>query len=164
MTGLVTEAGMSPLDMVRRYFGTQHPLFKAMGIDIVAVEDGRAEMTMPCTPRMQDGRGALHRGAMVTLLDNTCGLAIFSALGTVQPIATIDLRVDYFRPLPPGTGIRCVVECVNTTTTVACISGRATTDDSAATPLAAVNGTFAINTQGPALAGIFAAAAQGERP
>lgn len=139
------------LDMVRQYFGSQHPLFRAMDATIVGIEKGQAVCTMPCTPRMQDGRGALHRGAMVTLLDNTCGLAIFAHLGTVKPIATIDLRVDYLRPMPPGVGVRCVVECIGTTDTVAWINGRALTLDDAALPLAAVTGSFAINTLGPSL-------------
>lgn len=155
--GGTNEAGglPPPLELVRMYFGTRHPLFRAMDISIVSMTDGRAEMTMPCTPGMCDARGALHRGAMVTLLDNTCGLSIFSALGTVRAIATIDLRVDYFHALPPGVGVRTVVDCVNTTETVAYISGRACTLDEAALPLAAVTGTFAINTMGPALEGIL---------
>lgn len=148
-------AGNTALGIARRYFGTQHPLFRVMGVDIVGVEKGRAECSMPCTPAMQDHRGALHRGAMVTLLDNTCGLAIFAALGTVKPIATIDLRVDYLRPLPPGAGIRCIVECIARTETVAFISGRALTLDEASIPLAAVSGSFAIDTLGPPLDGFL---------
>lgn len=145
----------SALAMVRTYFGAQHPLCRTMGIDIVSIAGGRVEVTMPCTPGMQDARGALHRGAMVTLLDTACGLSLFSALESLRPVATIDMRVDYHRPLPPGTGIRGVAECLNLTETVAYITGRAYAQDDSTTPLAVVTGTFAINTQGPTFEGFI---------
>lgn len=84
--------------MAKAFFGSQHPLFNALGVDVVAVADAKAEMVMPFSEALADGLGALHRGTLVTLLDTTCGLAIFSALRSLRPIATIDLRVDYLRP------------------------------------------------------------------
>jgi uncharacterized protein (TIGR00369 family) len=145
------------LDVVTQYFGSQHPLFRAMGIRILGVTDSGAQLAMPCMPRMCDARGAVHRGAMV-MLDNTCGLAIFAAIGRVTPVATIDLRVDYLREIPPATGIRCTVTCIRHTPGVAWIRGDAVTDDDAAQLLATVTGTFAINTMGPPLEGMLAAA------
>ncbi len=148
------------LDVVTRFFGEQHPLFRAMGVRIIGVDGDGARLAMPCMPRMCDARGALHRGAMVTMLDNTCGLSIFAALGHVTPVATIDLRVDYLRDIPPQTGIRCAVSCIRHTSTVAWIRGEAVTDDDAALLLATVTGTFAINTMGPPLEKMMAAATQ----
>lgn len=135
--------------MAKAFFGSQHPLFNAFGIEVVAVADASAEMTMPFSGMLADGRGALHRGTLVTLLDTTCGLAIFSALRSLRPIATIDLRVDYLRPIPAGSGLRAVVECIGWTDSVAFIAGRgyAPGDE---TPLATVTGSFAIDTLGPA--------------
>ena len=71
--------------MAKAFFGSQHPLFNAFGIDVVAVVDARAEMTMPFSETLADGHRALHRGTLVTLLDTTCGLAIFSALRSMPP-------------------------------------------------------------------------------
>jgi uncharacterized protein (TIGR00369 family) len=135
--------------MAKAFFGSQHPLFNAFGIEVVTVANARAEMTMPFSKTLADGHGALHRGTLVTLLDTTCGLAIFSALGSLRPIATIDLRVDYLRPIPAGSGLRAVVECTGWTDGVAFIAGRgyAPGDE---LPLATVSGCFAIDTLGPA--------------
>jgi len=135
--------------MAKAFFGSQHPLFNTFGIDVVAVADAKAEMTMPFSETLADGRGALHRGTLVTLLDTTCGLAIFSALRSLRPIATIDLRVDYLRVIPSGSGLRAVVECIDWTDSVAFISGRGYALDDE-TPLATVTGSFAIDTLGPA--------------
>ena len=135
--------------MARAFFGSQHPLFSAFGIDVVAVADATAEMTMQFSETLADGCGALHRGPLVTLLDTTCGLAIFSALRSLRPIATIDLRVDYLRPIPAGSGLRAVVECIGWTDSVAFIAGRGYAQGDEM-PLATVAGSFAINTLGPA--------------
>lgn len=130
------------------FFGEHHPLFNAMGIKISRCNEGKAVMTMPFSTQLTDHRGALHRGVMVTLLDTTCGLAIFSALKSMRPIATIDLRVDYLRPIPAGAGLEAIVECVGTTATVAFIVGKAiSTQDSGV--VATVSGSFAIDTLGP---------------
>lgn len=135
--------------MAKAFFGSQHPLFNAFGIDVVAVVDARAEMTMPFSETLADGHRALHRGTLVTLLDTTCGLAIFSALRSLRPIATIDLRVDYLRAIPAGSGLRAVVECIGWTDSVAFVSGRAYAAGDEM-PLATVTGSFAIDTLGPA--------------
>ncbi|HNO31685.1 MAG TPA: PaaI family thioesterase [Anaerolineales bacterium] len=135
--------------MAKAFFGSHHPLFNAFGIEVATVADAKAEMTMPFSEMLADSRGALHRGTLVTLLDTTCGLAIFSALRSLRPIATIDLRIDYLRAVPPGSGLRAVVECIGWTDSVAFITGRgyAPGDEM---PLATVTGSFAINTLGPA--------------
>jgi len=139
---------MINFEAARVFFGSDHPLFNMMGIDITLIDTGKAEMTMPFSMQLSDQRGALHRGALVTLLDTTCGLAIFSALQSMQPIATIDLRVDYLRPLPSGVGIRAIVDCVATTATVAFIVGKALAEGQEE-PVATVAGSFAIGTMGP---------------
>lgn len=140
---------MINLEAAKAFFGNTHPLFNIMGVDIAHIDKGLAEMVMPYSGQLSDHRGALHRGALVTLLDTTCGLAIFSALQTMRPIATIDLRVDYLRPVPAGVGIRAIVNCVATTKTVAYIVGRALAGDDME-PVATVAGSFAIDTMGPA--------------
>lgn len=134
--------------MARAFFGSNHPLFNSFGVEICEVAKGRAEMRMPYAANLSDRRGALHRGTLVTLLDTTCGLAIFSALGTMKPIATIDLRVDFLRRIPGGAGLRAVVDCVGRTETVAYIAGRGYADGSDE-PVAMVAGSFAIDTLGP---------------
>ncbi|MCD6060451.1 MAG: hypothetical protein K0R03_343 [Moraxellaceae bacterium] len=139
---------MINFEAAKVFFGSHHPLFKTMGIDIARIDNGKAEMTMPFSMQLSDHRGALHRGALVTLLDTTCGLAIFSALQTMRPIATIDLRVDYLRPTPTGVGLRAVVDCVATTATVAFIVGKALAEGQEE-PVATVAGSFAIDTMGP---------------
>lgn len=135
-------------DMATNFFGSHHPLFNSFRVETKLMENGQAQMSMPYSTNLSDRHGALHRGALVTLLDTTCGLAIFSALGSLKPIATIDLRVDFLRRIPKGAGLRAVVNCVATTATVAYISGLGYADGSDE-PIAMAVGSFAIDTMGP---------------
>ncbi|MDE2420555.1 MAG: PaaI family thioesterase [Gammaproteobacteria bacterium] len=145
----ISNLGIDSLTKARAFFGTQHPLFKSFSVEINHVHNGHSEMTMPFSATLADGRGALHRGVMVTLLDSCCGLSIFSALGTMQPIATIDLRVDFLQEIPPATALIAVIDYVGRTPSIAYITGKAFAVGSH-DPVATVAGSFAIGTMGPA--------------
>lgn len=131
------------------FFSSAHPLFSHMGISVVSARNGTAEMMMPFNGELTDEDGAMHTGAIVTLLDTTCGLAVFSALDSMQPIATIDLRIDVVRPVPAGQGVRAVVVCEAIRDCVAYISGKAYSE-AGQEPLVIACGSFATNTMGPA--------------
>ena len=45
----------------------------------------------------EDAREVLASGPIVSLMDMASGLAIWTRMGKFQPIATLDLRVDYTR-------------------------------------------------------------------
>lgn len=134
--------------MASVFFGSQHPLFRTFGVEIIRAAKGHAVMQIPHSPHLADKRAALHRGALVTLLDTTCGLAIFSALDSMRPIATIDLRVDFLRKIPPDSGLIADVECVGRTSRIAYILGKGYAMGDTE-PLALVAGSFAIDTLGP---------------
>jgi uncharacterized protein (TIGR00369 family) len=48
----------------------------------------------------EDGADYLHGGVVATVLDTTATFALIGATGTDWN--TVDLRVDYLRPTPPG--------------------------------------------------------------
>lgn len=145
----ISNREIDSITKAKAFFGNHHPLFKSFSVEINHVDNGHSEMTMPFSAALADGRGALHRGVMVTLLDSCCGLSIFSALGTMKPIATIDLRVDFLREIPPATALIAEINYVGSTPTVAYITGKAFAVGSDA-PIATVAGSFAIDTMGPA--------------
>ena len=89
--------------LIKVWFMSGHPLFEKMKFQPVKVESGTAIVRMPFTHELSDSRGALHRGALITLADSACGMATFSILEEFVPIATVDLRMDYADPIPPAS-------------------------------------------------------------
>lgn len=137
------------MTIAETFFGTSHPLFNAFGVKVEEIGKGRAVMSLACRPALCNRVEGIHRGVVVTLLDTNCGLAIFSRLGDMRPIATVDLRVDFIKEVPSGEGIFSEVECYSVQGDIAYVRGRACAlSDS--TLLASVSGSFAVGTLGPA--------------
>lgn len=49
--------------------------------------------------------GAVHGGAITTLMDTTCGMATLCALPEFEVCPTLDLRIDYMHPAEAGKDI-----------------------------------------------------------
>ena len=137
------------MTIAETFFGTSHPLFNAFGVKVEEIGKGRAVMSLACRPALCNRVEGIHRGVVVTLLDTNCGLAIFSRLGDMRPIATVDLRVDFIKEVPSGEGIFSEVECYAVQDDIAYVRGRACAF-SDNTLLASVSGSFAVGTLGPA--------------
>ncbi len=56
--------------------------------------------------------GKLHGGVISSLLDYTCGLAVFSTLGKTDFSSTVELKVNYFRPVLLGEEIEATAKVV----------------------------------------------------
>ena len=137
------------LTMAKTFFGTSHPLFNAFGVEVEEIGKGRAVMRIRSQPFLAGRHGGAHRGVIVTLLDTNCGLAIFSRLGDMRPIATIDLRVDFIAEAEPCHAVTSQVECYAIKGDIAYVRGSASSQSNDQL-LATVSGSFAVGTLGPA--------------
>ena len=70
-----------------------------------------------------DAAGTIAAGPVIALLDNTAGTAIWLKRGGYLPQVTIDLRVDYLRPVKPGTTLISRCECYSIAPSVAYTRG-----------------------------------------
>lgn len=120
----------------------------ALGLDLRAVSEGRAEILLPYDLRLVGNpeTGVLHGGAISTLMDATCGAAVFQALRKPMAIATLDLRIDYLKPATPGRDVLARAHCYKVTRHVAFVRGVAFHDDEA-DPIATSAGTFMLGTR-----------------
>jgi uncharacterized protein (TIGR00369 family) len=88
--------------------------------------------------------GILASGAIVSLMDTCGGAAVWMALGRFQPVVTIDLRLDYFRPALKGETVIARCHCEKLTRQIAFVGGIAHTGD-VNRPVARATGTFMLN-------------------
>lgn len=108
------------LKMTRAFSrGVPHNL--ALGIRLVNVTPTEASFELPYDPKLigNPETGTLHGGAITALLDAASGAAVFAALSSLVPIATLDLRIDYLKPAEPGKPVIGKASCYKMTRNVA---------------------------------------------
>lgn len=86
-------------------------------------------------------REVLASGPIVSLMDMASGLSIWTRMGTFQPIATLDLRVDYTRAAAPRGSVFGRATCYRTTRSAAFVHGIAHEGDPD-DPVARMQGVF----------------------
>lgn len=89
----------------------------------------------------------LSGGLVTTLLDHVGGLAVWIALGRFEPIATLDLRVDYMRAAAPRRDLIAEARCYHLTRSVAFVRAWAF-EDSPEDPVAAAQSAYMLASSG----------------
>ena len=133
------------MENINRFMTDIVPHNHVLGLS--AVELGAADVTLrlPYSEKLVGNpeTGVLHGGAVTTLIDSTCGIAVFVKLGRLARIATLDLRIDYLHPATPGKDLLARAECYKLTRAVAFVRALAHHGD-ADNPVASAQGTFII--------------------
>jgi uncharacterized protein (TIGR00369 family) len=119
------------------------PHIKALGIGYNGHGRGWAELTLPYAEHLvayPDG-GIIASGAILTLMDSVGGFSVMTAAEKMQPVATLDLRLDYLRAATPGKAVTGRAEVAKMTRSVVFVKGVAH-DGEPDRPLALMTGTF----------------------
>jgi uncharacterized protein (TIGR00369 family) len=130
-------------DAVRAQFANAVPHVAECGMQIPYLGADGAQVDLPYRREWlgDPERGLIHTGMVTTVIDTVSGLAVLAALGTFEPIATLDLRMDYLRPALAERTLHARAECYRLTRHIAFIRARAWQDDEQA-PVAVSQSTF----------------------
>lgn len=123
------------------------PQAHALGMEILHVDKGRAEGRVPYRADLvgDPDTGVIAGGVITTLLDQLCGAAVVSALAEPNPVATIDLRIDYMRPAEPGRAVQAHAQCTKLGRNVAFVRAVAF-EETPDNPVAHASAAFMVNT------------------
>ena len=88
--------------------------------------------------------GVLAGGLVTALLDHVGGLAVWIALDRFEPIATLDLRVDYMRAAEPGRDLIAEARCYRLTHSIAFVRAWAF-EDGPDDPVAAAQAAYMLS-------------------
>ena len=123
-----------PLDLGRVLnkflHGVRHSM--VLGMELVEYTDNGLVLRLPYSEKIigNPETGVIHGGAITTLMDQACGLAVAIALAPEFDVTpTIDLRIDYMRPAEPGKDVFAFVEAYRKTRQVVFTRGIAYQDD-----------------------------------
>ncbi len=78
------------------------PFHRLLGLTVARAKPGEVEVIMPYSDRLLANTTSpyIHGGAIATLIDVAGNFAVIAAID--RDIPTIDLRVDYLRPVRKG--------------------------------------------------------------
>ena len=82
------------------YRGIGHKL----GLEITEVEEGRVVFAATPSEDAYNPLGSVHGGYIATLLDSALGCAVHSSLKAGLGYTTLELKINYLRPLSAATG------------------------------------------------------------
>jgi uncharacterized protein (TIGR00369 family) len=88
------------------------PITLLMNMTPVAVEVGRAEFTCEPNESHYNPIGTVHGGLMCTLLDSVAGCAVQTTLPKGQGYTSLEIKVNYLRPVLATSGTLTAVGIV----------------------------------------------------
>ncbi|HYC67966.1 PaaI family thioesterase [Brevundimonas sp.] len=120
----------------------------ALGFAYEGLEGDRVRIRVPWREDLvgDPDTGVLAGGLVTALLDHVGGLAVWIALDQFEPIATLDLRVDYMRAAEPGRALIAEARCYRLTHSIAFVRAWAF-EDSPDDPVAAAQATYVLSAR-----------------
>jgi 1,4-dihydroxy-2-naphthoyl-CoA hydrolase len=78
------------------------------GVELLAIENGRAETRMDVRSDFLAPNDFLHAGAVVTLADTSCGMGCIASLPeNVAGFTTVELKTNFLRSVRAGDALHC---------------------------------------------------------
>lgn len=83
---------------------------RTLNFALVEVDPGRAVFAGEPTVDFLNPHGSVHGGWAATLLDSALGCAVHTTLGIGERYTTVEMKVNYLRPIFPGKPARLICE------------------------------------------------------
>src|SRR5271154_2255524 len=97
-----TQGIPSQADFRERAKTNDVPIARLIGFEAKDIADGRATVVLATGPQHANPMGTLHGGILCDIADAAMGLAFASTLAAEESFATIELKINFFRPVWQG--------------------------------------------------------------
>ncbi len=103
------------------------PIAALVGMSLAEVEEGRVVFTAQPAEYHYNAVGVAHGGLAATLLDSALGCAVHSTLPAGTGYTTLEIKVNYVRPITRETGLlRCEATTIHRGGRIATSEGKVT--------------------------------------
>jgi uncharacterized protein (TIGR00369 family) len=75
------------------------PVARLIGFEAKKIADGRATVMLAAGPQHANPMGTLHGGILCDIADAAMGMAFASTLAPEESFTTVELKVNFFRPI-----------------------------------------------------------------
>ena len=120
--------GLSGLEYLRKIVAGElprPPIGVLMNFNITELSEGRAVFTVEPAEYHYNPIGVVHGGLAATLLDSAMGCAVHSTLPAGGGYTTLEIKVNYIRPMTAETRrVRCDAKVIHVGGRTATAAGR----------------------------------------
>jgi uncharacterized protein (TIGR00369 family) len=92
-------AAAGELTLFQRMMQHKAPVGDLIGFDVPQAGNGRALVTLQSGPQHFNPMGTLHGGILCDIADTAMGVAFASTLGLGESFTTVELKINYLRPV-----------------------------------------------------------------
>jgi len=118
----------------------RHPFVEQLGLKFEDRRSGHSKCTLAVTGKHHNPHGVVHGAVIFAMADTGMGAALYPTLEAGEICATIEVKINYFKPVASGV-LSCVTELVNRGKTVANLESSIYLGE---TLVAKANGNYAI--------------------
>lgn len=86
------------------------PFYSTLGFELQEIANGRAIFEIEIKEKLTQN-GMIHGGVLASLVDSTCACAALSLIFPKGYITTIDLQVEFLKPVSSGR-LRAKAKCI----------------------------------------------------
>lgn len=119
---------------------TEHPFADLIGLKILDAGKDESVCSLLVKEDLMNPHKVVHGGVLYSLADTGMGTAVYSSLKDDEICATVEIKINYFRPAITGE-IICKTVIVNRGKTLANLESEILIDGKL---IAKANGTYAI--------------------
>ena len=95
-----------------------HPYADLIGLNIDTMESGHSRCSIEVCEKLYNPHRVVHGGVIYSLADTGMGAALYPSLKDGELCATIEIKINYFRPVTSGM-IVCKTKIINRGKTIA---------------------------------------------
>jgi uncharacterized protein (TIGR00369 family) len=90
------------IEMVQRGELPPPPVARLVGFSLTSIEPGRSVVELEAGPQHANPMGTLHGGILCDVADAAMGMAYASALGEGETFTTLELKINFLKPVWTG--------------------------------------------------------------
>lgn len=120
----------------------KHPFAELIALQVEEQRAGFSKLTLVVTQDHLNPHNVVHGAVVYALADTGMGTALYPTLAEGEICATIEIKINYFKPIAAGRLV-CTTEIVNRGRTVANLESRVYLEQ---VLVAQANGNYAIFT------------------
>ena len=94
-----TQRTSAERDFRERALANDVPVARLVGFKVKDIAQGRATVLLAAGTQHANPMGTLHGGILCDIADAAMGLAFASTLGPDESFTTVELKINFFRPV-----------------------------------------------------------------